>query len=162
MRLKAVYTSVLLCLAVAASTSCGDNPAAPGNGGNGGALDVSGLWDYVLNVTVANGDCIGEEFEDNDNPESDSALFIQVGSNVSALAFWGSDDGLLHELVGTRTGDVITIIGSYPEEGGTTTRRLILTVNSDGTSMAGFEEWDWSDGVEDCPDGEAIVTASRQ
>lgn len=167
-RVPALAFLVFVAGALGVACSNGTEPSGGGGGGGGGTtVDVSGTWNYTLDVTVANGVCAGEEFEDDPpptgtGPEMGSATVVQSGTTVTATSFWGSDDGMTHDLTGTISGSTVTVTGTYPEDGGMTTRTLILTANTAVTMMTGVEEWTWTDGVDTCADGEATVTATKQ
>jgi hypothetical protein len=125
------------------------------------SFGVSGNWSVTVDVTEADGVCEGEE---NDIPGTDTITVTQTATgdpNVFDVTMSGFLGEFSNVLTGTMTGTHITVAGSYPEDGGTTTTRYELTVTGENT-MAGDEYWSWSGGGGDCPNGRATVTAVRQ
>lgn len=124
------------------------------------SFDLGGDWSFTIDVTAAYGVCEGEE---NADPSTDTITVTQTASgtpgifNVTMTGFLGNP---AYELTGTMTGAYITVSGSYPEDGGTTTTTHNLVVTAPNT-IAGEESWTWSGPGGDCPNGRASVTASR-
>ncbi len=125
------------------------------------AFDLNGTWNYTIDVTAADGVCAGQE----NNPPSTDAITVtetQSGdpyvTNVTMSGFLGDPSKVL---TGTRTGSIITVSGSYPEDGGTTTTTHNLYATAE-SALVGEEIWSWSGPGGDCPNGRAYVTAIRQ
>jgi hypothetical protein len=78
---------------------------------------------------------------------------------VTARGFLGS---LNNVLVGTQlTETQLTLAGSYPEDGGTTTASYQLTAST-AQLMEGPEAWSWTSPASgSCPNSESTVTAVR-
>ena len=125
------------------------------------AFDLNGTWNYTIDVTAADGVCAGDE---NDPPSTDAITVTETQSgdpyvtNVTMSGFLGDPSNVL---TGTRTGSIITVSGSFPEDGGTTTTTHNLYATGENT-IIGEETWSWSGPGGDCPNGRANVSASRQ
>jgi hypothetical protein len=136
-----------------------------GDGNTPVTVDVSGSWNYRIDVTVANGVCAGEEDAD---PSTDLVTIVAIDPNgdgtydVTASGFLGDPTA---EITGTVTGvtqvgDQLTLTGSYPEDGGVTTTTHRLTIKSE-TRLEGTEDWSWTNGTESCPNGKADVVVTK-
>jgi hypothetical protein len=121
-------------------------------GGDGGGdspiqtcVDVSGTWN-TTELEDATG--CGEGTYTNYN----EFTITQSGCNISV------DAGVYGTHSGTVNGSQITYTGSYPEEGGTTTINVNLTIS--GNSLNGSATWTWSDGTYSCS-GSTQITGTR-
>ena len=125
------------------------------------AFSLNGTWNFTIDVTAADGICAGEE---NEPPSTDTITVTETQSsepyvsNVTMTGFLGDPSNVL---TGTRTGSIITVSGSYPEDQGTTTTTHNLYATGENT-IVGQETWSWSGPGGDCPNGRADVTAVRQ
>jgi hypothetical protein len=125
------------------------------------AFILNGNWSFTIDVTAADGVCAGEE---NSPPATDTITVTEAQSgdpyvtNVTMSGFLGNPSNVL---TGTRTGSIITVSGSYPEDGGTTTTTHNLYATGE-SALVGEEIWSWSGPGGDCPNGRADVTAVRQ
>lgn len=120
------------------------------SGGGGGTTDISGVWN--IRVYNINSSCGGED-------EWNSTVTItQTGDDLTVT---GSKKGEAFSVNGTVSGGTVTISGNFSEEGGTTTATYTLAEVSDGY-MTGNESWTWTDDVDDCTGGTALVTMTRQ
>ena len=114
-----------------------------GGGGGGGSptpdptpdptcVDVSGTWNTT---ELVNGTDCGDGTYTNYN----EFTVTQSGCNITV------DAGAYGTHSGTVNGSQITYTGSYPEEGGTTTINVNLTVS--GNSLSGSSTWTWRNGT---------------
>lgn len=76
----------------------------------------------------------------------------QTGASVTALFGGGSFSGDL-------TGNTISLSGNMPEDGGTTSSTMNISVLS-ANSLSGSVSWSWSDGEDSCS-GTSSITGSR-
>ncbi len=129
-------------------SACGDGVTQPDGEG------VTGTWTFIVDVTTETGACTGEE---DDPAGSAQVALVQSGTMVQATSEFFSDGGS-HTFTGTRSGDQITVAGSYQEEGALLEATYTLTVAPDENSMTGTEEWDWNS---QCPGSVSDVTATR-
>jgi hypothetical protein len=112
------------------------------------ALNLSGTWSISETTTSASEDCvkeIGESFQY-------TANVVQFGNSVTVSA-----SGVL--LVGVLSGDILSLSGSYPEDGGTTTvisTSLTFTANA----FSGQSNWSWADDRFSCV-GTSFWTGTR-
>jgi hypothetical protein len=116
-------------------------------------LDVSGRWEFIVDVTAASGSCAGEE---NNIPKPKIITITQRGKALIVLGF-GTEDS--SQWQGTITGDGVAFGGKRDEDGGVTTTEFTLTVN--GSAMRGKESWSWLGSGGSCPNGRSDVTARR-
>jgi hypothetical protein len=130
-------------------------------------VDLNGSWTFLVDVTVANGVCAGEE---DATPEPFPVNFVVVDPNgdgtydVTVDGDFGDTDAG-GTMSGTVTGvpevgDVIVLSGDVAEDGGITTSTYTLTVQS-ATRLTGTEEWSWTGTGGTCPDGQANVQVSK-
>lgn len=122
-----------------------------GGGGGGGAEgegaasgNVSGRWSVV---TTPQSDSCGDA-----GSESYDLDITQSGSSVTATA----PDGRSYQ--GTLSGSTLRWMGSYPEQGGTTTVNLMGTLS--GERVTGTASWTWS-GPDGSCEGTSSFTATR-
>ncbi len=141
----------LMCALVSVSTlGCSEDLVDPEADG------LSGSWTMVVDVTVATGACVGEELAPLDTLV---VTLLQQGNSVTISGAFG--DAGPQNLNGNLTAGVVTVGGSYPEDGGTTTATHTLTVASDERSMDGTEAWSWTGPGGSCPGSASIVTAVK-
>ena len=70
----------------------------------------------------------------------------QNGSSVTVAALSGN-----FALFGTISGNTLSLQGSFPQDGGTTTvTSANITVSASGNSISGSNTWNWSDGFDFC------------
>jgi major membrane immunogen (membrane-anchored lipoprotein) len=158
-------TGVLLAvLFLATMSACGnsDDPSED-------VVDISGDWDFTVDVTVANGGCEGEEIDGPDDPSTD---FITVTVEPAAgqpgkvlvrmSGFLGEPDNVASVVRDSvRVNSIVTVAGEWPEDGGTTVSAFTLEVKS-ANLMEGSEAWEFFfDGVKTCPNSASNVTAVR-
>lgn len=117
---------------------------------------LGGTWNMVITVTVGGGDCAGEEGV----YPGVSVNITQAGSAVTVSGFLGDPGNVLTGSVSGTNDEVITISGSYPEDGGTTTATHIWTRTSP-TTMTGTESWSWTDGILNCPGSQSTVVCNK-
>jgi len=147
--MKSVTHTVVMA-ALVATAGCSDNVSPEADW-------LSGRWTFVIDVTAANGPCTGEEAAP---PDTSVVTILHQGRSVSITGPWGSASG--HEtLNGNITGMVVSVGGSYGEDGGTTTTVHTLSVASDIEYMSGTEAWSWSGPGGTCTGGTSDVTAER-
>lgn len=156
------YRAVLLVFAsMGVLYACDDD----NNSTTPDTVDLNGSWNYTVDVTVANGVCEGEE----NSPASTYLVTIAAidpnGDGTWDVTATGFLDDPAATITGTVTsvtqvGDQITLSGSYPEDGGTTTTTHRLTIQS-ATRMTGTEDWSWTGGGGTCPDGKANITVVK-
>ncbi|MBT8488559.1 MAG: hypothetical protein KJO65_07055 [Gemmatimonadetes bacterium] len=152
MRVTSLRTLALATVLFGAA--CNEEPLAINDPDEG----VTGTWTFIVDVTVANDACEGEEFAPHDTSQ---VSVVQVGDSVTASGPWGSTSGS-ETLAGNRSGNIVTISGAYAEDGGTTIATHTLTVSAGDQQMNGAEDWSWiGPNSSSCPAGEAIVTATR-
>lgn len=144
----------LTLVTVLCGAACNEEPLAVNDPNEG----VTGTWTFIVDVTVANDACAGEE----DDPiDITQVSVVQVGDSVTATGPWGSTSGS-ETLAGNRSGNVVTLSGAYAEDGGTTITTHTLTVSAGDQEMNGIENWSWlGPNNSSCPAGEAVVTATR-
>jgi hypothetical protein len=122
----------------------GDDAVAP-QPQPGTCVDVSGTWN-TTEVDDATG--CGEGFTTHD----EEYTITQSGCNITI------DGGLFGTASGTVNGSQITYTGSFPDEGGTTTGTVNLTIS--GNSLNGSANWTWSDGTSSCS-GTTQISGTR-
>jgi hypothetical protein len=122
-------------------------------------FDPTGTWTFGYVVKDGTGVCEGTE-----GVPSESVITITRSGDdypylVTARGFLGS---LNNVLVGTQlTETQLTLAGSYPEDGGTTTASYQLTAST-AQLMEGPEAWSWTSPASgSCPNSESTVTAVR-
>jgi len=118
--------------------------------------NIAGNWNLVITVTLATQDCTGEEGEYPAVP----VTIIQNGSSLTVSGFLGDGSISLDGSIGGVNGNVVTIAGSFPEEGGTTTVTHTWSLIS-LTHMSGTEDWSWTDGQDSCPGSKSTVVLTR-
>jgi hypothetical protein len=122
----------------------------------GADSNIADVWSVTVTVTVATGDCAGET-----GPSPAVPITItQTGSTLSAKGWLGLDSNVLTGSTGGDNGNVVTLSGTIPEEGGNTTITHIWTLTSPN-SMSGTEDWSWTDGVDSCPNSKSTVVCTR-
>jgi hypothetical protein len=135
--------TVMFSLAV---ISCGGG--GDGDSDNGGTCeDASGTWNMteVVNAT----DCGEDTYTENITytVTQNGCNITVVPSSDSSLSFSGSVDN-----------DQVSWTGSWPEDGGTTTATIDITINGD--SASGSATWSWTDGSDSC-DGTTQISGTR-
>ena len=145
-----ICLSVILVFSLMTIAGCG------GGGDDGGGVpvppdpttceDVSGTWN-TTEVDDATG--CGEGF----TTHHEEYTITQSGCNITI------DGGLFGIETGTVSGSQITYTGSFPDEGGTTTGTVNLTIS--GNSLNGSSTWTWSDGTSSCS-GTTTISGTKQ
>ena len=132
--------------------------------------NLKGTWTYTIEVTHAEGVCEGE----GGIARSREITITQNGRKVTFSGFLGNSGNQLsgeilppsstsnnNEQWVNKTGQwVVYVAGSYWEDYGTTTTTHRLDINT-ASSMSGDESWTWTGGGGTCPNGKAIITATR-
>ena len=129
---KAFSIALGVAVASVALLACGDDEPT----GNGSGLNVAGTW--TITETADGTDC-----GDGISTFTYTIGVAQSGSNITVTA-----DGLTFS--GTLSGNQLVWSGSYPEDGGTTTANVTMTIASDGNSLSGSSTWSWTDGIDSC------------
>ncbi len=119
-------------------------------------IGIEGTWSMVITVTNATQDCAGEE------GVSPPVLVTisQSGSGVSVAGFLGDPSNVLVGTIGGANSDILTVSGSYGEDGGTTTATHVWQLDSE-TTMTGTESWSWTNGVNSCPGSSSTVVCTK-
>ena len=138
---------------VVAFAACGNEPLVPDDPNEG----LTGTWTFIIDVTVANGICAGEESAPHDTSQ---VSVVQVGDSVTATGPWGSTSGS-ETLAGSRNGNVVILVGAYDEDGGTTVTTHTLNVTGADVGMNGTEDWEWFGPGGPCAGGRATVQATK-
>lgn len=158
-------TGVLLAVLFLATLSACGNSDDPSEA----VVDISGTWDFTIDVTVANGGCEGEEIDGPDDPSTESIEVTvepaagQPGKVLVSMSGFLGDPANVASVVrdSVRLNSVVTVSGEWPEDGGTTVSSFTLTVKS-ADLMEGTEAWEfYFDGVKTCPNSASDVTAVR-
>ena len=109
-------------------------------------INLSGNW----NITETSGP--------NNCGETQGVLTNYVGSiNQAGTSITASFGG--GTFSGNLVGNTISLSGSMPEDGGTTSSTMNISVLS-GNSLSGSVSWSWSDGGESCS-GASSISGSR-
>jgi hypothetical protein len=119
---------------------------------------ISGTWNFRFNTTAANGVCSQDVGEVSNNTITITQATAGPPHAVTARGFLGVNS---NQLTGAIAGSAVTLGGSYPEDGGTTTAGYTLTWDGDD-QMVGTELWSWTGAGGDCPDGASSILATRQ
>lgn len=159
-------TGVLLAvLSLATVSACGnsDDPSQD-------TIDISGVWDFTEDVTVANGGCEGEEIDGPDDPTTDAITVTvepaagQPGKVLVRMSGFLGEPGNVASVVrdSVRLNSTVVVSGQWPEDGGLTVTSYTLEVKSAGL-MEGTEAWEWFVDGETltCPNSASNVTAVR-
>lgn len=109
--------------------------------------DGTGTW--TITEVVDGSDC-----DEGTYTENYTVSVTQSGNSLTVVAPTGTFSG---EICGNK----VSWSGSYPEDGGTTTATIDLTVSADGNSLNGSVTWSWTDGSDSCA-GTSQTTGSRQ
>lgn len=111
-----------------------------------------------MTITVANGVCASDVGEVATLP----ITITQSGTAAPWTLIASGFDGLpANTLNGTlNAANLVTLSGSYPEDGGTTTATHQLTLTT-STSMSGTESWSWTGPGGTCPNSQASVVATK-
>ncbi len=120
------------------------------------AQDLSGDWDFSIDVIATSGRCASEGEED-DGTVVTRITIVQSGCDITASG-WLGDPNLA--LTGRTRGGFITFSGEYSEDGGTTTTRHVLNLDSP-TEISGTEYWSWRSGSDVCSGSRSSVSAVR-
>lgn len=116
--------------------SCGGG--GDGDGGGGGTCEeVAGTWDMTEVVDAT--DC-----GDGTYTENITYTVTQNGCNITVVP--SSNPSL--SFSGSVNNDRISWKGSWPEDGGTVTATIDITIN--GNSLSGSATWSWTDGSDSC------------
>jgi hypothetical protein len=159
----AVSVLVLPLLVFACSSSPTSNnnppPPPPPPANIPQAATLNGSWSLTILVTTATGACLGEAGQQSTESVNFSVSGSSAPYQVTASGFLGVGGNVLTGTLNAQ--GLITISGSYPEEGGTTTATHTLQRTSD-TAMGGVEAWNWNDGQGGtCPGSTATVTGIK-
>jgi len=118
------------------------------------ALDVSGEWSFVIDVTETSGVCAGEE-DENVEPR-----LVTIRQEGDALTVTGLNAG--HPpWKGVISGSTVTFGGARDEDQGTTRASFTLTFDVETGTFTGAEAWSWEGQGQSCPTGASEVTAVR-
>ncbi|MEZ4376916.1 MAG: hypothetical protein R3B35_01365 [Gemmatimonadales bacterium] len=111
-----------------------------------------------MTVTAATGVCAPDVGEVTTLP----ITITQTGSSAPwGLSATGFDGLASNTLAGTLSAtNQVTLSGSYPEDGGTTTASHQLTLTN-ATTLTGTEFWSWSGPGGTCPNSQASVMATK-
>ena len=148
MRIVVTRLATVATFALAA-VGCSDDPVDVDD------TSLSGGWTMIVDVTAATGACAGEELEPVDTIQVN---ITQQGNSMTITGPFG--DAGSQNLNGNLTSGVVSVGGSYPEDGGTTTATHTLTVVS-ADSMSGTEAWSWTGPGGSCPGSTSDVAAFR-
>jgi len=123
--------------------------------------NIAGKWAFSTTVTAAGGQCS----EEVGRVTNTTITVVQSGTAVDFSGWVGNPTSLLSGSISTPsalTGGkwLITIKGTYPEDGGTTAATRTLTLDSPAT-MSGNETWSWSGPGGDCTGGLATMTVTK-
>jgi hypothetical protein len=152
---------LLAALVVATLSACGNSDDPDED-----VVDISGTWLFTIDVTVANGGCVGEE---NDDPGTDVITVTvepaegQPGKVlVSMSGFLGVPENVASVVRDSvRLNSIVTVSGEWPEDGGTTVSSFTLQVKS-ANLMEGTEAWEFFfNGAKTCPNSASDVRAVR-
>lgn len=122
------------------------------------SVDIVGTWNFGVTIINETGVCAGS----NEPPWNAEAEITVSGNDVTVMSNWNSDDGTgPHAFSGTLEGAQLSLDGSYPEGGGTTTAHFQLTVQSGNNRMEGTETWTWNGAVGSCVDSGSLVVVNR-
>ena len=146
--------------AAATSTAAPAGTAAGRDGGDSGASagdgerpSIEGIWEFIVDVTEANGACAGEE----DEPLSIDSVTIRrlPGGNYSVSGLGTNPDDAWN---GDWQGDQFVFNGERAEDDGLTTATFFMRFE-DGGALRGSEEWIWDSRDGSCSDGKSSVEA---
>jgi len=157
--LRFIFLSFLILILSACGGEKGDGGGVEGEIANlpgtedGGGLEepvsnLSGTW-KVTETTISNdcGDTNGISIEK-------IWKYVQDGNNITLT------DVLGNVLNATISGNQVSVTGSFPDDGGTTTiTNLVLTVSNDGKNLSGTSSWTWIDDFGGCQ-GETSITGT--
>jgi hypothetical protein len=121
--------------------------------------NISGRWVWNLTVTVATGECAGEE-------GAQSPRNIQITQNgkditMSGFLLKSPSTSISGEITFDNSADkwIVKFSGSYAEDGGTTTTNYTLILNNTFDKLTGDENWDWNGS---CSNSKSTVIAIKQ
>jgi len=116
----------------------------------GGELDLTGTWS--IQETVTSGNCEGDDYP---YTYAYQAVMVQTENDLTVTS---TSNGL--SLIGTISGNSITLTGTRPSEDGTISINFPGAVSSDGDTVRGTATWTWTDGSYTCS-GTAAITMAR-
>ena len=119
-----------------------------------GQPNLTGTWEFIVDVTAASGRCAGEEKE---VPKPDTIKIVKTGTKLVVRGFGLTENDAWD---GAATGGNVTFAGKRAEDGGITTAEFRLTLVG-ATAMHGDEQWSWAGATGSCPNGRSDVTARR-
>jgi hypothetical protein len=123
-------------------------------------FDPTGSWTFAYEVTTGTGVCAGTEGEKSQHLITITRSGTTYPYAVTASGFLGNSNNVLQGTLDAN--NLLTLAGSYPEDGGTTTASYKLQAVS-GQTMAGPEDWSWTSPASgSCPDSRSNVIATRQ
>jgi type 1 fimbria pilin len=158
-------TGVLLAVLVLATSSACGNSDDPDED----VVDISGTWEFTVDVTVAGGGCEGEEVDGPDDPSTELiTVTVEPAAGqpgrvlVSMSGFLGVPANVASVVRDSvRLNSIVTVSGEWPEDGGTTVSSFTLEVKSEDL-MEGTEAWEFFfDGAKTCPNSASDVTAVK-
>ncbi len=106
---------------------------------------VDAIGDWYISSTVVTDGCDGRE---------DVTFVMSIAQDGNAVTGETEDFGTFS---GTVCGERIQVNGRFPDDGGTVTADVTLTVSDDGDSMQGSDTWTWTDGFESCSGSDSLV-----
>jgi len=141
------HFSVLMILAILSACGGSDGGSTP-NVTKPPVGDLSGKWQVTGLDSSTSLACNGINY-------AFTATIVQSGGNLT----YAGDNG--SSLSGTISGNTVSMSGSFPEDGGTTTvNSLTSTVAADCNQFTGNDSWSWTDGVTSCT-GTSTFTGTR-
>ncbi len=112
------------------------------------AFDIGGSW--AVNSTCDETDC-------GDGPAEMYAFGVLVTQTAASVTVTLPDGS---PLVGLLCDDVLTVTGTYPDDGGMTTTTLTLTIAAKQQSFNGTSAWTWNGAGGPCT-GACVLTGSK-
>ena len=121
----------------------------PGSGSTAQIVDFNGTWNFSDTVTAADGVCTSDI-------NTTTQYTVAIAQNASSVT--ATYDATT--INGSVSGNQITLSGSVPDTGGTSTFTLVGTLNSG--CITGTSNWTWTDGTDTCNNGVSDVRAALQ
>lgn len=143
--IRAIMVGAVLLFASACGTGgSSDEPAPP--------TDLTGIWNFHYTITAAGGVCSGDVGDVGD----EIIVVTQTGSDLILSGFVGDPGNVLTGTVVVRD---VNFSGVNAEDGGSTTTSYTGTATQNKMNLT--ETWSWTNGVNDCPGGQATILATR-